>query len=86
MKQQILTAISNVAVINKRASKISKIWKFFILQVTFFSSKFVGIVFAGTVFVIVLFVVSIILLHVTTESSIMLFAYLPLLQPHVAGF
>ena len=83
MKQQILTAISNVAVINKRASKI---WKFFILQITFFSSKFVGIVFAGTVFVIVHFVVSIILLHVTTESSIMLFAYLPLLQPHVAGF
>ena len=83
MKQQILTAISNVAVINKRASKM---WKFFILQITFFSSKFVGIVFAGTVFVIVLFVASIILLHVTTESSIMLFAYLPLLQPHVTGF
>ena len=44
-----LTIINNAIVINKKASKISK---FFVLQVTFLSSKFVGTVFVGTVFVV----------------------------------
>ena len=42
----------------------------------FFSLKFVGIVFVS----------SIILLHETTESSIILVKYLPFSQLHVTGF
>ena len=48
-------------------------------------SKFL-VLFAGTVFVKVVFVLSIISLHVTTESSIILPKYLPCLELHFAGF
>ena len=43
-------------------------------------------IFAATIFVKVLFVVPIISSHVITESSIILLAYLPFLQLHVAAF
>ena len=65
-------------VVNK---KVSKIKKFFVLQFTFFSLKFVGTVFVGIVFVS-----SIIPSHVITESSIKLAKYFPFSQLHVAGF
>ena len=56
--------------------KVSKIYKLFVIQVTFFSLKFVGMVF----------VVSIISSHVITESSIILAKYLPFLHLSVAEF
>ena len=61
--------------------KYSKIYKFFVLQVTTFSLKFVETVFNGNVFV-----VSIIPSHVINESSIIFMKYLPFLQLRVAGF
>ena len=60
-------------VINKKASKI---YKFFVSQVTFLSLKFI----------VTVFVVSIISSHLTTEWSIILPKDLPFLQLHVAGF
>ena len=55
---------------------MSKVYKFFVLQVTFISLKF-----AQTVFVS-----SIILSHVITELSIKLHTYLLFSQLHVSGF
>ena len=55
----ILTAIKHAMVISKKASKI---YKFFVLQVTFFSLKLVGKVFVS-------FIIS---SHVITESSTIL--------------
>ena len=54
--------------------KDSKIW------------KFVKVHFAGTVFVEVLFVTSIISLHITTGSPIILPVYLPFSLLHATGF
>ena len=48
--------------------------------------KFVKVHFVGTVFAGTAFVLSIISLHITTESSIMLATYVPFLELHVAGF
>ena len=62
-----LTAINNVTVITKSASKIKK---FRVLQVSLFSLKFVEIVFVS----------SIISAHIITESSIILAKYSPFLQ------
>ena len=70
-------------VINK---KVSEMWKFLILQDTFFLLKFVGTVFIGTVFVGIVFLSSIISSHVITESSVILAKYLPFLRLYVAGF
>ena len=67
-----LTAINNAIVIKKT----SEIWKFFVLQVTFFSLKFVGNVFVS----------SIISSHIITVSSVVLPKYLLFLQLQVAGF
>ena len=51
-----------------------------------FLLKFWGMFFVGTVFVRILFVLSIISSHLITELPIMLPAYLPFSQLHVAGF
>ena len=72
-KKRKLTGINNVRVIKKT----SKIKKPLILQISFFSLRFIGIIFAGTVFARVRFVVFIMSLHVITELPIMLSAYLP---------
>ena len=48
--------------------------------------KFVKVHFAGTVFVEVLFVASIISSDITTESPIILRAYLPFSLLHTTGF
>ena len=68
-----MVIICHAMVINK---KVSKIWNFFILQVTFSSLKFFGTVF----------IVFIILSHIIFESSIILTKYLPFLQLDVEGF
>ena len=60
-------------IINKKASKIQK---FCLLQVIFFSLKFVGIVFVS----------SVISSQAITESLIIIAKYFPFLQLHVAGF
>ena len=65
-------------VINKEVIKLNNI---FILQVTFFSLKFVGRVFVGTVFVV--FITSSRVIH---ESSIILSTHLTFSQLHAAGF
>ena len=70
-QQQILTAIKNVTIINKKAIEIKKL---------------VEVLFVGTVFVETIFIVSIVSSHITTESSIMLPKYLPFLQLHGVGF
>ena len=61
-------------VINKKASKI---YKFFVSQIVFFSIKFCVTIFVSS---------SIISSHVIVESSIMLAKYFPFLQLHVAWF
>ena len=88
-----LTIIDSDAVINKNASKI---WKYFILQITFFSLKFAGIVlfeiafvltvFVGAAFAGILLVTSTISSHVITESPVILSKYLPFSEVHVLGF
>ena len=65
--------------------KASKIYKFFVLQVTFFLLKFVGMLFAGNVFVGAILVPSVTSSRIITESSIILLAYLPFSQVHVEG-
>ena len=65
--RQILTAINNALVTDKKKSKIKKSVKV----------HFVETVFVGIVFVEVLLVVSIISLYIITESPIILPAYLP---------
>ena len=71
-------------VINK---KVSKIEKFSILQITFFLLKFAGIVFVEIVFFVrIVFVTSIISSHITTESPIILFIYLSIMQTRVLGY
>ena len=60
-------------VINKKASKI---YKFCVLQVIFFSLEFVGTVFVS----------SLISSHLITESSIILAEYFPFSQLHAAEF
>ena len=72
-----LIAINNAILINKNASKI---YKFFVLHVVFFSLKFVGTVFVS------LSDDSMISVHKNAESSKILAKYYPLLQLHVAGF
>ena len=62
------TTINNTIVINKNASKISKIC---VLQVTFFSLKFVGIVFVSSLYD---FITS---SQIIVESSIILAKYFP---------
>ena len=64
-------------VINKKASKTQK---FCVLQVIFFSLKFVGIVFISSSYN---FITS---SYLITESSIILAKYFPFSQLHVAGF
>ena len=68
-----LKAINNTMVVNK---KISKIWKLFVLQVTFFPLELVENVFVETLFLGIVFVSSIISSKVIPESSIMLAIYL----------
>ena len=71
-QQQILLIIHSDMIINK---KLSKIKNFSFLQSNFILIKIVGIVFVGTVFA-----TSIILSHMTNESSITLSKSLPCLQ------
>ena len=61
--------------INKKASKIQE---FFVLQIAFFSLKFVETIFVSSS--------SIISSNIITESSIIIAKYLPFSQLHVAGF
>ena len=56
--------------------KASKVQKSFVLQIAFFSLKFVGTIFVSST--------SIISSHRFTESSVMLAKYLPFLQIDVA--
>ena len=72
-----LTAINNAIVIIKNASKIQT---FCILQVVFFSLKFVGIVFVS------LLHDSVISSHLIAESSIIVAKYFPFLQLDVVVF
>ena len=69
-------------VVNKKESKI---YKLLLLQVTFFSLKFLGTLFVGTDFVVFVTFVSIILPHEVTESSIILTKYSLFSQVHAAG-
>ena len=66
-------AMINGIVINKKVSKLSKL---FVSQVIFFPLKFVGIAFVS-------FINS---SHGITECSIVLAKYLPFLQLRAAGF
>ena len=68
-------------VIDKKASKI---YKFCVLQIIFFSLRFVGIVFVSSSFD--LGFTSIISSHVITELSIIIAKYFPILQLHGEGF
>ena len=68
-------------VINKNASKIQK---FCVSHVAFFTLKFIGIVFLSSSNELVS--ASIILSHIITEFSVILTKYLTFSQLHVAGF
>ena len=72
--------INNAMIMNKKASKISK---FFILQIVFFSFKFVVTVFVSLLHDVA--AASITLSQVITKSSIILAKYLLFSQLHVAG-
>ena len=77
------TIINSDMVINE---KVSKIYKFSILQVTFSLLKFAGIVLVVIVFIGTVFGTSIISSHVIMESPIILSKYLLYSQVHVLGF
>ena len=76
-----LTAINNAMVFNKKASKL---YKFCVLQVVFFSLQFVGIVFVSSSFDLVS--ASIISSHVITELTVILAKYFPFSQLHIEEF
>ena len=61
--------INKDMVINEKANEI---YKFFILEVTFFSIKFGGTVFVGTLYFRIVFVTFIILSQLITESPVIL--------------
>ena len=71
--KKILTAINNAVVIKNKPNKIQK---FCVLQIAFFSLKFVVIVFVYSA--------SMISSHLIIELSIILAEYLPFFQLHVA--
>ena len=58
----------------------------FLVKHKFVREHFVGTVFVGTVLVEAPLIMSLISLHITTESPIILSAYLPFSQLHAPGF
>ena len=73
--KKILTAINNAAIIKNKPNKIQK---FCVLQIEFFSLKFVVTVFVYSA--------SIISSHLIIELSIIIAEYLPFFQLHVTRF
>ena len=78
-----MLTINNAIVMNE---KTSKIYNFFVFQVTFVSLKFARILFVRTVFVTFVIVSSITSSCIIAESSVILSKYSPFSKVHVEGF